>query len=167
MSKITIGALLLAVGVVFTAQAANIAVLNVVEIVNKTNAHKRAEQALIKERDKAQAKVEKLEKPLIEKRRRLEERRSMLSQEQFLEEQAGLRKEVRQFRAEAQSLQEALQREVLRRRKEIVDAINDVVADLAKQKGYDIVLPQNVLLFASDSIDISGEVLKRTNQKLD
>jgi Skp family chaperone for outer membrane proteins len=160
------GALLLAMGAVFTAHAENIVVLDVVEIVNQTKAHKRAEQALLKERDKAQSKIEKLEKPLIEKRRRLEERRSMLSQEQFLEEQADLRKEVRQFRAEAQSIQEALQREILKRRKEIVDAINSVVAELAKEKGYEVVLPQNVLLYAADSVDISGEVLKRTNQKL-
>lgn len=150
-----------------TAHAAGIAVLDAQQVVNGTNAAKRAIESLKDKRDDAQNRINKLEKPLIDKRRKLEDQRSVLSNEQFLEKQSELRKELVQFRAEAQAIQEELDRENLKLRKKITDAMRKVVAEMAKKNDYEIVLPKNVLFFADDSVDISEEVLKRVNAELD
>ncbi|MFZ2620817.1 MAG: OmpH family outer membrane protein [Alphaproteobacteria bacterium] len=143
-----------------------VAVLDVVQVVNASSANQKAEQALTKQRDDAQGKINKLEAPLLEKQKKLEERKSVISQEQYLEEQGQLRKDIRQFKAEAQTLQEGLQREALRRRKEIIETVNGIVTTMAKARGYDVVVPKNVVLFSSDAIDISKEVLDEVNKKL-
>ncbi len=145
----------------------SIAVVDMIEVLNESNAQKRNDIALAKKRDDFQEKINKMEAPLLEKKRRLEERRSMMTDEQFIEEQSQLRAEVREVRAEVQTLQESLQREVLRRRKEILGAVNSVVDSLAKAKGYDLVLDKNSIRFASDKTNISKEVLKRVNKRLD
>jgi len=146
--------------------AQKIAVLDSQRVVNSTNAAKKAVKELTAARDTAQKKVQKLEKPLLEKRKALEEKKSVLSQEDFLKEQGKLRNQVRSFRLEAQTIQEDLERKNLTFRKKISDTVREVVAEYAKEKGYDIVLPKALLLYATEATDISDDVLARTNKKL-
>lgn len=158
---------LFALTAISTPFAANIAVLDAQQVINNTNAAKRAVENLTKEREAAQKKVEELETPLIQKREDLEAKKSVLSEEDFMAEQANLRNEIRAFRLEAQTIQEALERKNLTYRKEISDVVKEVVADYSKEKGYDVVLPKALLFYATDAADISDDILKRANNKLD
>ncbi|MDD9912183.1 MAG: OmpH family outer membrane protein [Alphaproteobacteria bacterium] len=158
-----VGSLLIAGSVVAQNR---IAVLDVVEVMNASEANKKAGKEMVKKRDAIQSKVDKMKEPLLEKERRLGERRSMMTQEQFLEEQSDLRKEINSFKFEAQEMQAGLQTEALKHRKEIADAMSDIVAEIAKEKKFDVVLPRHGLLYAVDTVNISQEVLKRLNKRL-
>lgn len=165
-THIILATAILTLGLMATPLAQKIAVLDSQRVVNSTNAAKKAVKELTAARDAAQKKVKKLEKPLLEKRNALEEKKSVLSQEDFLKEQGKLRNDVRSFRLEAQTIQEDLERKNLTFRKKISDTVREVVAEYAKEKGYDIVLPKALLLYATDATDISDAVLARTNKKL-
>lgn len=150
-----------------TSFAATLAVLDAQKVVNSTNAAERAVKELVAARDAAQAKIDKLEKPLVAKRKALEEKKTILSQDEFLKEQGLLRNEYRSFQIEAQGIQEDLERQNISVRKKISDTVKAVVAEYAKKKGYDIVLPKALLFYATDSTDISDDILKLANQQLD
>ncbi len=161
-------ALILGFGI--AAQAADdvkIAVLDAQEVINNTNAAKRAVEALKSRQAEAQKQIEDLEAPLISRREELERKRSAMTQEQFLEAQSGLRRDINQFRAEAQNIQESLDREQLRLRREIAETVKQEVEAMSAERNYTIVLPKGLVFFAVDSVDISSEVLKRANAKLD
>lgn len=143
-----------------------IAVIDVVKVLNQSNANQKAEKELTAKRDKAQTQINTLEKPILDKQQRLRERRTAMPPEQFEEEQAKLRQEIREYRAQAQTIQEGLQREALKRRKEIADAVDSVVTTIAKAEGYSLVLPKNITVFSMDALDISDAVLADVNKKL-
>lgn len=163
LSLLALGMIMI-VGMVQAQQ--NIAVLDVADVVRSTDAHQRDAAELKKQEDAARADLQKMMKPLEEETRKLEQRKDLLSQEQFLEEQSNLRKKIRQFRSEEQAKAEGLQRESLRRRKIVAEAVTRVVNNLAKEKGYDMVLPSNMVLYRVDAVDISPEVLRRVNKEL-
>ncbi len=147
-------------------QALNIAVLDAQTVMNESKAAKRAVEKIKIERDKAQSKIKKLEGPLLEKKKRLEDQKSVLNREDFAEKQNELRKAYRKFKSEGQSIKDALDLKYLKFRQEITDATRTAVQEISKEKKYDIVLPKHVLYFTNDEIDITDEVLKRVNKKL-
>ena len=149
------------------AQALNIAVLDANEVINQTNAAKRAIDQLTKKRDAAQQRIQKMETTFTEQKRKLEDQSSVMNAEQLNTAQADLRKDFLKFRAEAQSIQEELDRENLTLRKTIADTVRTVVEQMAKERKYDVVLPKNLLFYSTDAVDISNEVLKRANAALD
>jgi outer membrane protein len=148
--------------------AQNIATLDSLHVVNQTGAAKRALENLKKQRDAAQAKINQLEAPLIAKQKQLAEQQSAMSADKLKAEQEAFRKQAEAFRAEASKIQENLQQEGLKMRKNIAEAVSAVVAEIAKEKGYDLVIPKAAVVYAGPKVlDISDEVLKRANAKLD
>ncbi|MEE8359863.1 MAG: OmpH family outer membrane protein [Candidatus Omnitrophota bacterium] len=49
--------------------------------------------------------------------------------------------------------------------KEIFKEMNDVISDYGKKHGYDIIFDDRVLLYASDKIDITKDVIKILNNR--
>lgn len=155
----------LVMGMAQTAVAQEIAVLDITQVISQAEASKSAESELEKKRDAAQAKIKEMEAPLIEEKNALDARRAAMSEEQFSQQQNELRKKIRQFRVEVQAMQEDLQQQAVRSRQEIEQAIVEEVDKLAQERGYTIVVPENVLLYSADATDISGEILQRLNAR--
>ncbi len=164
MKTILFAALLL-VGVVQVGSAESIAVLSIADVISQAEASKAAETELKKERDAAQAKIKDMEAPLIEEKNALDARRAAMSDEQFSNQQKELRKKIRQFRLEVQAMQEELQQKALLNRQKIEQAVVEEVAKLAEERGYTVVMPKNVLLYAAAATDISDEIIKRLNAR--
>lgn len=144
-----------------------IAVLDAQQVVNDTGAAKRAIDSLTKKRDAAQKKIDEMEKPLLKKREELEGKRATLSREEFTAQEDALRKDLRDFRTKAQNIQEELDKDNMKLRKEITDVVRAVTEEIAKEKGYTMVFPKNLLFYVSGANDITAEVLKKANAKLD
>ena len=144
-----------------------VAVVDTIKVIAASNAQKRAVNKLKKKETDARAEVEKMEKPLEDRRRKLENSRSMMTDEKFQQAVLELRSEQRMIQTKVQSLQDEIQQEVLRLRKEINTALLAVVDEIAKSKGYDVVINKNQALFAADAVDISDPVLEALNKRLD
>ena len=174
--KITIKTALLAavmaVAAAVGAQAAeakqNIAVFDAQQVINGTNAAKRAISDLTSKRNAAQAKIDALEKPLLDKQQKLRGQQSVMAADKFQQAQADFAKELNAFRQQAQKIQNDLDEQNMKLRKTIADAVKTAVEGIAKEKGYDIVLPKGVTFYTSANVmDISTEVLARANKTLD
>lgn len=147
---------------------AKLAVFDAQQVINDTNAAKRAVQTLTSKRDAAQGKINELEKPLVEKQQKLREQQAVLAPDKFRQAQADFAKDLAKFRTDAQAIQANLDEDNMKIRKQIADAVRGVVEQIAKEKGYDAVLPKGMLFYASDKVpDISAEVLTRANKALD
>jgi Skp family chaperone for outer membrane proteins len=49
---------------------------------------------------------------------------------------------------------------------DIQKSVNEVIAELAKEKGFTLAVPTSQILYADPSMDVSKEVLERLNKKL-
>ncbi len=154
--------------VAFSAQAeTKIAVVDTQAVIAQTNAAERAREILKIETEEAQKNIDKLEKELKKKQDDLMNKKSVLSEDKFKEEEDKLKKAVRDYRMEVRASQEGLDRRNLELRKPIVDAVREVIIDIAKKEGYTAILPTKLVVFHETEIDLTEEVLKRTNKKLD
>lgn len=170
--KAGILAIAMAVAVVAGAQAQakvqNIAVFDAQQVINNTNAAKRAISELTGKRNAAQSKIDALEKPLLDKQQKLRGQQGVMAADKFQQAQADFAKELNDFRQQAQKIQSDLDEQNMKLRKTIADAVKLAVESIAKEKGYDIVLPKGVTFYTSTGVaDISNEVLARANKALD
>ena len=155
-------------GVQAQAKATSIAVFDAQQVINGTNAAKRAISDLTGKRNAAQAKIDALEKPLLDKQQKLRGQQSVMAADKFQQAQADFAKELNAFRQQAQKIQNDLDEQNMKLRKTIADAVKTAVEGIAKEKGYDIVLPKGVTFYTSPNVmDISSEVLARANKTLD
>jgi|GEM_PF-2149051 len=168
--RTTAVALAVALGFAAAAHAADakIAVFDAQMVINGTNAAKRAVKDLTAKRDAAQAQINALEKPLIAKQQKLREQQSVLSADKFQDEQKAFAKDLADFRAKASDIQSGLDEENLKFRKQITEAVRKIVEQIAKEKGYEVILPKGITFYtAPDVPDISDDVLARANKALD
>ncbi|PIZ30100.1 MAG: hypothetical protein COY40_05410 [Alphaproteobacteria bacterium CG_4_10_14_0_8_um_filter_53_9] len=146
------------------AMALSVAVLDAQTVVTGTNAYKAAVSSLSAKRDAAQKKLKAMEAPLAEKEKTLIEQASVMDKAKLQAAQEELKKDVIGFRTEARNIQEALDKENFETRKKIAEAVQSAVDSIAKEKGYDIVMPKAQTLFVSDKVvDITKETLAKTN----
>lgn len=153
------------------AQAAakpTMAVFDAQLVINGTNAAKRANADLTSKRNAAQTKINALEKPLLEKKQKLIAQQGVMAADKFQQASADFSKEVDSFRGQAQQIQNDLDEQIIKLRKQIADAVRTVVEQIAKEKGYDVVLPKGMTFYTSANVpDISADALARANKMLD
>ena len=150
----------------FSAEKNRIAVLDMQLVMNGTKMAK-AKQADLKRRSqKAQKRILKMEESFKKRVEDLERKKSILSEDKFIEEQSELRRVSREHQGEVQTINEKFGREYKRIQKEISDEVDVVVKDIAKERGFDMVMAKSYLLYSSKAIDISDDVLKRVDKVL-
>ena len=108
----------------------------------------------------------KKESELVKMNEDLKKQQSVLSSDAF-------DKKRKDFEAKIQSFQQDLQEEGMKFEKErndavgqVEDATKEILADLAKEKGYSVVVSKNAVVYNADSLDISNEVLSKLDKKL-
>lgn len=97
----------------------------------------------------------------------LKRKRTVLSQEQLMEEETDLKARLREYRLKGENMNEKLSNEVTIRRKRVIQGLEEVVNTMAKEQGYQVVLDSSTLLYAADGVDITEKVLKRLNTHFD
>lgn len=146
--------------------AQEIVTINIQSILGDSAAAKSAKTQIDSKRKQYQDELKKIEDKLRKEDQTLAEQRSLLSPD-------ALEKKKREF---AQQVTEA-QKEVQEKRERLGEAYNDavgdiqeavmkIVADMAKQRGFKVVIPTNNLVYATPDLDITQEVLTQLNKDL-
>ena len=149
------------------AYAGSIAVIDAQEILYKSNAGKRLKAALEQAKTEGQKEIAAMEAKFAKQQEELERKKSILSEDKFLEERTKLVKLSRDYNVKAQNIQDAIDQELTIGRKEISDAIRTVVNEVSAQRKFDLVMNKSQLLYHSDSVDITNDVLTMVNKRLD
>lgn len=104
-----------------------------------------------------------LEKDLESASDSLKRKRTVLSQEQLMEEETALKAQLREYRLKGENMNEKLSNEVTIRRKRVIRGLEEVVNDIAEEEGYQVILDSSTLLYAADGVEITDKVLSRLN----
>lgn len=90
---------------------------------------------------------------------------SVLKDKEQTKQQEEISKAVKDFRKLERDVFVDLKKERDEKMKEIVDDINKVIKDYAKEKGFDYVINANAILYGDETMDITAEILKLVNKK--
>lgn len=148
------------------AEGSKYAIVNVQAIMKDAKAAQSARDQLKAKQQQFQDQISKTEKELQKQDQELEKQRTILSQEAF-------EKQVKEFRKKAADAQKDVQDKRVNLSKafdaslaEIQASVTQILNEMANERGFDLVVPSSQVLFYNPSLDISGEVLKRLNDKL-
>jgi len=134
---------------------------------------------VLNETKEAQSKRKELEAMKVEKKKSLEAKKNTLTQmEAKLKEKkvSPESKEADEFRARARDFtrlakdaEEDLKREYLKSTKTLIDKTQGIISKYSQEKKLNLVLERgknqkNAVLYASDLLDITDEVIKQMNQ---
>lgn len=143
-----------------SAQENKIAVVDVGAIFQQLPQREEISQGLEREfRDRIE-RMQEAEQELNQLRERIQRDESIMSEEERNEAMA----EFQQRAGEAQQRGEQLNEEMRRRQNEerdrILRRIQEIIAEIAAEEGYDLVLEANSIAYAADSYDISEQVIE-------
>lgn len=90
---------------------------------------------------------------------------AIMSAEQKVKAEDNIVQNKRKFQFEQQSLKEDLQTKQRELLQKVQVSIRDVIQSYGKAKGYDFIFTDSSVAYASDSVNITDEILKELEKK--
>jgi outer membrane protein len=143
------------------AEGARIASINLGEVFEQYEKTKDADTKLTKEGEKKNKERDQL----VQKINKLKDEVQLLSKdarEKKEEELSDKMRELQDFDREARL---ALQRDRNDMVKDIFKEMDDVIGDYGRKNGYDLIIDERALIYAGDSIDITGDIIELLNKR--
>lgn len=126
------------------AKQLSIAVLDNQKVMTSVNAVKRANDDMTAKTKAAKAKIDALEKPLLEKKQKLVAQQGVMAADKFKEASAGFMKELEGLRQQTSKIEMELNQQMQASRKKIIDGINTAVEQVAKEKATISLCPRGI-----------------------
>jgi outer membrane protein len=150
----------------FNASAAGIGVLDVEKIVKESSAMRDIQKKISSKQDDYQKEVTKKQDDLESEQKRIEGKRNVLSKEAFEKETKAFEKKIDDLKTFVDKKQNSLKKASMDSMGKVNDKIKDIIADISKEKDFEVIIPSSQTLYYKDALDISDEVLKRLNKKI-
>jgi Skp family chaperone for outer membrane proteins len=148
------------------ANADTIAIINYQKILHESSAGKSVKEQLDAKEKTFQSEMSKKEDELNKEQEKLSQQRAVLSPDAFEKKAKEFRAKTNAAQREVQSKKGALDNALFSASNDIQKAVGDIVANMAKSKGYTMVIPVSQLLYADAKLDITNEVLTQLNSTL-
>ena len=113
-----------------------------------------------------QIEIAKQEDALRAAQRELQLEADKLTPEQLQKKQEALNALVAKYQADFQQKKKRLEAIDQQGSQAIRNTLIEVSQNLAKQRGYNLILDKGVVIFSLDSLDITDEIIKLLDQKL-
>lgn len=148
------------------AAAQDIVTINIQTILSESAAAKSAKTQIDSKRTQYQDELKKIEEKLRKEDQALSEQRSLLSPEALEQKRREFAKQVTEAQQNVQEKRERLGEAYNDAVGDIQEAVMKIVADLAKKRGFKVVIPTNNLVYATSDLDITKDVLDQLNKDL-
>lgn len=145
---------------------ARIAVVDIQHVVKNSSAAQDAANQVKTQQAAYEADIKKKEAALKDEEKKVIGQRNLLAADAFQKKHEEFKKSVVAFQRDVQQKREALAQARAVALGEIHKAVLQIVDELAKEKGFDLAVPSAELLYASNDLNISPDVLERLNKKL-
>jgi outer membrane protein len=144
-----------------------IAVVDVQKVVNESIIGKAARSNLEREMQKAKIKLSSLQADFEKQKSDLEKQSAVLSASALEERREGLMKKQRDVQRVYQDSQEQLGKLNDKEIRGVVDQINSVVKDIAKEREFEFVFEKDrqAVVYAAPELDITQEVIALLDKK--
>ncbi len=139
-----------------------IAYVDIQKAVNECSAGKQAKQAITKEVEKVQRVVADKQRELQGMKESLEKQAPMLNPETRATKEKEYQSKLRDFQRWGEDSQNELNQKRMEMEKNISMGLQKVIQKVGAEDGYTLILEknENIVLFASKSIDITDRVIK-------
>jgi len=165
-----LGSLLIAASVLCNGQAGaadtKIAVIDMKQVLSTSTAGKRAEGIIKQKMDSLQASFKNEENDLIAMQKEMEKKGSAWSDSVKKEKATAFQKKRQELAAKQDEANQELKKLREQHVNPILKKLEEVVSKVAADSGYAVVLPRNVVLYATESIDISNAVITELNKAM-
>ncbi len=148
------------------AAATKVAVINIQKVLLDSKAGKNAKSKMEKKMNELKAALKKDEDKLIALQKEIKKKASAWSEEKKQEKSIEFQKMRRNLgvkQDDANLEMKKLQEKYLT---PIMKKLEGIVTDVAKSKGYTVVLPRNGVLYVDKSVDITAATTKALNAKM-
>mgnify|MGYP000152559305 CR=1 FL=1 len=149
-----------------SAQALNIATVDMQRVMSDAKAAQSAKGQLEAKQKAFQVAVGKTEADLQKGDQELAKQRSLLSAEAFKGKLTDFRKQAAAAQKDVQGKRLKLRRAFEMAIVTIQKQVTQIIADIAREKSYDLVIPSAQTLYHQPALDITAEVLSRLDGKL-
>lgn len=143
-----------------------IVVIDFQRAILTSKAAKNLNEELTKLTKSYQLELAKQEDALRNAQRELQLESDKLTPEQLQKKQEALNAQIARYQADFQQRKKRLETIDQTGAQTIRNTLVEVAQNLAKQRGYNLVLDKGVVIFSLDSLDITDEIIKLLDQKL-
>lgn len=150
----------------YSAEPARISVVDMQKLMNASTAAMDIKAQAKKERDSYQASISKEEDQLRKEEAKLQEQRTVITQEAFNEKARKFKDKVAKVQRNFQEKRAAQEEELKKSLDQVNQVVFEIIDALAQEEGFDITIPTSQILYATKSLDITEKVLERLNKKL-
>jgi outer membrane protein len=156
-------------GVLFLATpalAGKIAIVDFQRAVAETDEGKKAEQRLEQGMTTRRAELSRQQTELERLYKDYEARKLILNEEARKSAEMEIVNKQRKLEADAQRFEQEMQQEYLEIVSSLDGSMRELSGRIAKEKGYDIVLDQSAVIYASgETVDMTPELIRRYNAR--
>jgi outer membrane protein len=165
-----IAALCAALCILLTASIAaaemKLAVLNIQDVLTKSSAGLAAKDKIEKRMKDLKASLDSDKQQLISFQDEMKKKASVWSEDKKQEQLLEFQKKRRDLEAKQDNANLEMKNLQDRYLAPIMKELENIVRDVAKSKGYALVLPSNAVLYFDNSVDLTADVTKSLNAKL-
>lgn len=161
-----IAALLIISGPALAADGTKVGIINVQEVLKKSEPGQKAQQSMREDFQGAKEKLDS-EKANIEKMREDLQKQSMvLSQQAKVDKEIEFKRRIRDYQDEVQNFQRKFKAEEQRLSQPIIQTIMEVVNKYGEDNGYDVILDGAAagVMYVNDPIDLTNQIIVEVNK---
>jgi outer membrane protein len=146
--------------------AAKIGILNIQRCINESNEGKRISESLQKEIEAMQQRYDKAKKELEELQKEIEKQSLMLSLDARESKQNEYNKKSRELNYLNEDLSEEANKAQQNARLRVLEVLDVIIKNIAKQDSFNLIIESSSsgVLFASDALDITDQVIEELNK---
>jgi len=150
-----------------SANASNLAVLDVENIIKNSSVMKDIQKKVSAKQTEFQKEIDKKQAELEAESKKIQAKKDVLSEEAFTKEQVKFDKKVEELKSYVEKKQNSLRKASLDAMSKVNEKIKSIIEEISKEKNIDIVVPSaGTLYFKNSEMDISSEVLKNLNKSI-
>ncbi|WP_372006746.1 OmpH family outer membrane protein [Tistrella mobilis] len=144
----------------------SVAVVDVQKVMEETSAAKSLQEQLGKVRAGFRDGIAKDEEALRKEQEDLQKQRSLLSPEAFQKRREEFERKYGEMQKAVAERRRSFDETSARAQMAIDQAFLQVLANLAEERGYTLVLPRQTTILVDNSLDVTDEVIQRMNKSV-
>ena len=152
------------------ANAREVAVINLEEIIKNSTAMSKINKELEAKKSDIEKKLKIDEKKLTDEKTSLEAQIKTLSQDVAQQKVMDFQQKVMDFQKNVKENENDLQRTYMNAVVQVTNTVKEIVAEMKNEKNskydFQVVLPSASVIYSDKNLDISSEVLSRLNKRL-
>lgn len=167
--KLLIGAICILLSLSYTASAKaelSFAVVDVQRIMTESNAALSIQKQVQQRREKLQSEFSGYEQTLRDNEKELLQKRSEISAEEFKVKHDEFQKKLSETSSLVQEKKRTLEGGLVKATAQLRGEILKIVADMAEERNYDVVMSRQNIVLVAKTLDITEEVMAAINAKI-